>query len=480
MRMVPTARIMMSILSATALLARRAAGRSNAAPSAFVGLRCRQFVTVPPPALQNNNERTKKALSFYHHQWRPTTRFSLGTMSSTAAPSSESNVAATSNSIVGIDWVRSSVVEVLNEIFDPVEIARGAAIAKLDGKKKKKKKKKKKQPSAEEEQPKAEEEAPKIMSEEERSAIIAAAISNAKPFTTNDAMVTPATKPEFGDYQCNAAMSLAKSAGLNPRECAEKIVEALSPKLEGIMELPLEIAGPGFINLKFRDEYLRGALGVMAGDSNGRLAVPVTDNKKKIVVDFSSPNIAKEMHVGHLRSTIIGDTLSNLLSFAGHDVLRLNHVGDWGTQFGMLVEHLRDEFPEALRTETSQNVDLGNSVLLCCTRLPKNMTATTCCQKAFQMGRIRTPTRHRTQNQTIPKGLRRRHWRMETSHRLPPKQGQRRTRILAHHRSQKERRPHGRPMGETPRGEEGPRQQECREPNAECRKGGHVGQGECE
>ena len=266
----------MSILSATALLARRAAGRSTAAPSAFVGLRCRQFVTVPPPALQNNNERTKKASSFYHHQWRPTTRSSLGTMSSTATPSSESNVAATSNSIVGIDWVRSSVVEVLNEIFDPVEIARGAAIAKLDGKKKKKKKKKK-QPSAEEEQPKAEEEAPKIMSEEERSAIIAAAISNAKPFTTNDAMVTAATKPEFGDYQCNAAMSLAKSAGLNPRECAEKIVEALTPKLEGIMELPLEIAGPGFINLKFRDEYLSGALGVMAADSKGRLAVPVTE-----------------------------------------------------------------------------------------------------------------------------------------------------------------------------------------------------------
>ena len=87
-------------------------------------------------------------------------------------------------------------------------------------------------------------------------------------------------------------------------------------------------------------------------------------NKQKIVVDFSSPNIAKEMHVGHLRSTIIGDTLSNLLTFAGHDVLRLNHVGDWGTQFGMLVEHLRDEFPEALSIETSQNVDLGDLVML--------------------------------------------------------------------------------------------------------------------
>jgi len=91
---------------------------------------------------------------------------------------------------------------------------------------------------------------------------------------------------------------------------------------------------------------------------------PFSSNKKKIVVDFSSPNIAKEMHVGHLRSTIIGDTLSNLLTFAGHDVLRLNHVGDWGTQFGMLVEHLRDEFPAALSTETSKNVDLGDLVTL--------------------------------------------------------------------------------------------------------------------
>lgn len=86
--------------------------------------------------------------------------------------------------------------------------------------------------------------------------------------------------------------------------------------------------------------------------------------KKKIVVDFSSPNIAKEMHVGHLRSTIIGDTLSNLLTFSGHDVLRLNHVGDWGTQFGMLVEHLRDEFPQALSKETSKDVDLGDLVVL--------------------------------------------------------------------------------------------------------------------
>jgi arginyl-tRNA synthetase len=87
-------------------------------------------------------------------------------------------------------------------------------------------------------------------------------------------------------------------------------------------------------------------------------------NKQKIVVDFSSPNIAKEMHVGHLRSTIIGDTLSSVLEFAGHNVVRLNHVGDWGTQFGMLVEHLRDEYPIALDKSKSNEVDLGDLVLL--------------------------------------------------------------------------------------------------------------------
>ena len=129
------------------------------------------------------------------------------------------------------------------------------------------------------------------------------------------------------------------------------------------MDVP-EIAGPGFINLKFKKEYLSSAVTAMAKDAKGRLGIPKTSRKQKIVVDFSSPNIAKEMHVGHLRSTIIGDTLSNVLEFAGHEVVRLNHVGDWGTQFGMLVEHLRDEFPDAMGTETAKNVDLGDLVIL--------------------------------------------------------------------------------------------------------------------
>jgi arginyl-tRNA synthetase len=129
------------------------------------------------------------------------------------------------------------------------------------------------------------------------------------------------------------------------------------------MEEP-EIAGPGFINLRFKKEYLEAAAKSMAQDAKGKLAVPPTARKKKIVVDYSSPNIAKEMHVGHLRSTIIGDTVCNLLEFCGHDVVRLNHVGDWGTQFGMLVEHLRDSYPAALKKETSQDVELGDLVIL--------------------------------------------------------------------------------------------------------------------
>ena len=130
-------------------------------------------------------------------------------MSTSTAPTTET-------SLVGIEWVRSSVVSVLNTIFDPVEIAKGAAIAKLDGGKQKKKKKKKQSNDDDE----AKEEEEPRMSDEERTTIIEAAASSAKPFTMGDSMVTPATKPEFGDYQCNAAMSLAKSAGLNPRECA--------------------------------------------------------------------------------------------------------------------------------------------------------------------------------------------------------------------------------------------------------------------
>lgn len=265
---------------------------------------------------------------------------------STAAPSKVE--------IKSMGWVQETVLDAIADLFDPEDVARGAALAKLN---KKKKKKKKKGPDK-----KGDTEEPGL-SEDEKQAIVDAAVADAKPFSVADTMVTLATKPEFGDYQVNAAMGLAKSVGMNPRECASKIVEKILPTISDYMEHP-EIAGPGFINLRFKKEYLTSAAFQMASDSTGRLGLPKTSQKQKIVVDFSSPNIAKEMHVGHLRSTIIGDSLCNLMNFFGHDVVRLNHVGDWGTQFGMLVEHLRDEYPAALNIETSQDVELGDLVEL--------------------------------------------------------------------------------------------------------------------
>ena len=307
---------------------------------------------------QQQQQPASTSVPYFQNYFRPKRLFSSTTSSDTSASSSSSS--STDVRLYGIDWVRDAVVQSLIELFDPKEVAKGNALAKLNKPKKKKKKKKKGQEEADAAEPEQEE--PEL-SEEEKDAIVAAAIAEAKPFSDDDTMVTPATRADFGDYQCNAAMGLAKAVGMNPRECATKIVDSLRPSIEGIMEEP-EIAGPGFINLRFKKEYLAAAASAMAKDAQGKLAIPPTAHKKKIVVDYSSPNIAKEMHVGHLRSTIIGDTLCNLLQFVGHDVVRLNHVGDWGTQFGMLVEHLRDEYPAALNKETSKDVELGDLVML--------------------------------------------------------------------------------------------------------------------
>jgi len=157
-------------------------------------------------------------------------------------------------------------------------------------------------------------------------------------------LLTPATKPEFGDYQCNVAMSLAKKVKSKPRDVAQTLADAL--RLDDVCEPP-EIAGPGFLNLRLKQSFLQSELAKLIADPE-RCAVPTSLPPQRVVVDYSSPNIAKEMHVGHLRSTIIGDTLAKVLEFRGHSVLRLNHVGDWGTQFGMLILHLRDNAPGAL------------------------------------------------------------------------------------------------------------------------------------
>lgn len=158
-----------------------------------------------------------------------------------------------------------------------------------------------------------------------------------------DPLVRPTADPKFGDYQSNVALGLAKRLHEKPRVVAEKLVAALD--IAEMCEAP-EIAGPGFINLRLRPSYLAERLG--AAQSDPRLGVPRAEQPQRVIVDFSSPNLAKEMHVGHLRSTIIGDAIARLLEFQGHDVLRLNHVGDWGTQFGMLLEYVRETQPDVL------------------------------------------------------------------------------------------------------------------------------------
>ncbi|MBW4686497.1 MAG: arginine--tRNA ligase [Komarekiella atlantica HA4396-MV6] len=174
-------------------------------------------------------------------------------------------------------------------------------------------------------------------------------------FAGVDPILVPASNPQFGDYQANVALSLSKKLGKQPRAIAGAIVEKLD--LSEICEPP-EIAGPGFINLKLKTTYLEAQLKTIQADS--RLGVPAAKTPKREIVDFSSPNIAKEMHVGHLRSTIIGDSIARILEFQGHDVLRLNHVGDWGTQFGMLIAYLREVYPEALTTADA--LDIGDLV----------------------------------------------------------------------------------------------------------------------
>lgn len=170
-----------------------------------------------------------------------------------------------------------------------------------------------------------------------------------------DPLLVPTNNPKFGDYQANVAMTLAKPLQSNPRAIATQIVEHLD--VADLCEPP-EIAGPGFINLRFKTNYLEAQLQAMQADP--RLGVAPVEQPQTVIVDFSSPNIAKEMHVGHLRSTIIGDSIARVQEFMGHQVLRLNHVGDWGTQFGMLITHLKEACPEAL--ESDSTVDIGDLV----------------------------------------------------------------------------------------------------------------------
>lgn len=162
-----------------------------------------------------------------------------------------------------------------------------------------------------------------------------------------DAIVKQSAKAQFGDYQANGVMAAAKKMGMPPRQLAEKVIELLD--LDGIAE-KTEIAGPGFINIFLSPAWLTAQLETaLADDKLGLTPVePMT-----IAIDYSAPNVAKQMHVGHLRSTIIGDAAARTQEYLGHHVIRCNHVGDWGTQFGMLIAYL----------EKMQNEDAGDMAL---------------------------------------------------------------------------------------------------------------------
>ncbi len=167
------------------------------------------------------------------------------------------------------------------------------------------------------------------------------------------AIVKVAADAKFGDYQANGVMGLAKKLKTNPRQLAEKVVEQLD--LSDICEQP-EIAGPGFINLRLKPEFLSKALLEINADTENHLGVSKVEKPERVVVDFSGPNIAKQMHVGHLRSTIIGDCICRVLEFLGHDVIRQNHIGDWGTQFGMLIARKQQMNSQAVSIEEMETL----------------------------------------------------------------------------------------------------------------------------
>ena len=184
---------------------------------------------------------------------------------------------------------------------------------------------------------------------EQLTQILGAALSEACGTADCDPNVITASRPEFGDYQANGVMAAAGRAGRKPREAAAATIAGLNDP-EGLIA-SAEVAGPGYINIRIADSALLERGNQVLAASH-RL-IPQAPEPQKIVVDYSSPNLAKEMHVGHLRGTVIGDSLVRVLERLGHEVIRQNHVGDWGTQFGMLITYLRElgEDANALQAE---------------------------------------------------------------------------------------------------------------------------------
>lgn len=184
-----------------------------------------------------------------------------------------------------------------------------------------------------------------LLSEKVKNAMIAAGAPQ-----ECDALIKQSTKTQFGDYQANGIMAAAKKLGQNPRQLAESVINNLA--IDDIAE-KVEIAGPGFINIFLKADWIANQ-NQLALDDN-KLNLTLAKQPQTIVVDYSAPNVAKEMHVGHLRSTIIGDATVRVLSYLGHHVIRANHVGDWGTQFGMLIAYL-----EKMQNEQANNMDLAD------------------------------------------------------------------------------------------------------------------------
>lgn len=158
--------------------------------------------------------------------------------------------------------------------------------------------------------------------------------------------INPSGQEKFGHYQFNSAMKLGKQIGKNPREVAQGFIDNIEA---GDIVEKFEIAGPGFINIFLKPSFLANKVNKMLTLPHFDIAFP--EKQQKIIVEFSSPNTAKELHVGHLRSTIIGDAIARLFEFKGENVLRLNHIGDWGTQFGMLIAHMKEHHSALLRGE---------------------------------------------------------------------------------------------------------------------------------
>lgn len=167
--------------------------------------------------------------------------------------------------------------------------------------------------------------------------------------------IAQSKQDKFGHYQCNMAMRLAKELKKNPREVAQNIIDHVD---NTALIQSLEIAGPGFINITLNPDIIAKKVERMVNIPN--LGVEPSNKKERTIVEFSSPNTAKELHVGHLRSTIIGDCLARVFEFLGHDVLRLNHIGDWGTAFGMLIAYLKETHPLILTGD--EDTDLSNLV----------------------------------------------------------------------------------------------------------------------